>query len=124
MKTMELEVAPNLSPASFDGRKPLTTGQKNLLKLLTDKITKGEVITKQDIVRCYFDTIAINGKVFRERYRYEGSYREGTSKRVYFDQEFTVHDWVIQTGAMTWFKLNLGICILKGKLLAIPVIEI
>lgn len=119
---IEIIKTSSLQPASFENNKPLSYGQKNLLKLLTDKINNKEVVTKEDIVECYWEAVCDNdGKIIRWEDRYVGL---PDQKWKQIPIEYNKNSYKIKSAAMQWFKTNLGNCILKGKLLVIPVIEI
>ncbi len=103
-----------LKPANFIFKDNLTFGQKKLLKLLNDKIKSQEVIYSEDIQRLYMEVNCPDGT-------YKGmDYRTGC----HVTKEAKFGSWHIKSYSMQWFRNNLGSCILKGKLLAIPVIQI
>ena len=108
-----------LSAASFiDIKDNLSYGQRNLLQLLKEKISSNTAITKSDIIDCYIKSCSKDGKTIR--YRYNLSQKYGSIVCRYFTKE----DKEILRFAKSWFQNNLGACILKGKLLVIPIIDI
>lgn len=124
----EIAKVSNLQPASFDDRRQneLTDAQKNLIQLLIDKAESKEVIKRQDLIDFYILNVKKS-----ETYKEYGTKPHPNpiyTHRITDYDNFRVKEWRkawnIWTHASQWFKLNLGICILKGKLLAIPVIDV
>jgi hypothetical protein len=127
--TMEnqLEKQSNLVPASFD--RPtvkMTTGQTALLNLLKSKAESKEMISRKDIISFYIEHVK-GGDIYKSYGSKPHPNPEYTYRVVDWDN-FTLKRWSdqrnISSQALQWFRQNLGSCILKGKLLAIPVIEI
>lgn len=109
-------------PVSFDGHSPrITKGQKNLLDLITSKLKEQKPITQDDISECYAKTFRNSeGKRYIYDYGWEnGQYRSGARW-----VDYTKDHWHAKFNSHQWFKLNIGSCILKGKLVVIPVIEL
>lgn len=105
-----------LTPVPFDGSlSSLTVGQRNLLALLSEHLKNGQPITRDDIAECYIKSIAPNGK--RTWVYKDGRYQH---VHVFFKKDM----WSVRTKSIMWFKQNLGSCIIKGKILAIPVIDV
>lgn len=116
--SMELQKISDIQPASFQKRlEKLSDGQAKILELLKNSIENNKQITTEDIVDLYFSivskdgvAITIRGNMYSSQHFY--SYNIGKN-----------HQYT-RTKAITWFKQNLGACIIKGRLLAIPVIDI
>lgn len=104
----------------------LTSAQKALLKLLQTKLTKKEVITKEDILTLYL--LEVKGSETYRKYGTKPHPNPEYTHRITDYDNYTTHKWRevygIQNTAVNWFKNNLGSCIIKGKLLVIPVIEL
>jgi len=112
----------NINAASFYSKEDgLTDGQRYLLNLLTKRIKENVPITREDITDCYFHSCSKDGKTIRVREFNYSAYGGNTFKGVRY---LTNQDKYIQQKALVWFKQNLGTCIIKGKLLVIPVIDI
>ncbi len=111
----------DLKPVSFIAHKEeikLTSGQALLLKLMKDKLSAGEAITIDDIKSCYYEHFNRDG--------YLNHYNFFTTERMIkiSKEEFINERYWSRSTSMQWFKSNLGACIIKGKLLVIPIIEI
>lgn len=104
----------DLKPASFQYDYKLTNGQKKLLSLLHEKINSSQVIERDDIVQLYIDAMCRNSQKMKWNYELQRK----------IPKEVTKDTWWIRTEALSWFKSNLGACIIKGKLLVIPIIDI
>lgn len=104
---------------SFKG---LAKGQANIMQMLTEHLKENKPITREDIAECYAKTTAPTG------YKIMRNYRRNTitDQYEYFTEKikYDKDHWQAKWYSINWFKSNLGACILKGKLLAIPVIEI
>lgn len=110
---------------SFSGIKDrLTLGQKNLIKLFVEKLKAQQPITKFDITKCYIDSLYPQRHVRKwNNYSDYDSVLKQWSGGYYIDvADENKEHW--QMAAMQWFKLNIGSCIIKGKIIAIPIIEI
>ncbi len=115
----ELAKKSEIKPVSFDrSLRGVTHRQTLILKLLSDRLKEGSPVTKADIRDIYARSHSEDGFAFVRQYcNIDGVW--GYHKvRV----DLRTH-WRGETNAMQWFKTNLGSCIIKGKLLAIPVIE-
>lgn len=118
-----VDIAKNseLNPVNFDNSfNDLTKGQTLLLQLLVNKLETKTPITKEDIETCYIQSVSNNGikKIFTLESNGIGGYHYRN-----IDTDLKTH-WATKSKSLQWFKMNLGSCILKGKLLVIPVIEI
>lgn len=106
-------IKPNtgIQPSSFDATdRKLTTGQKMLIELLSQKIKDKQPIKQRDIVDLYFKIFSKDGVWITVYF--------------YFKHDVDKNNYYAKAKALSWFKSNLGSCIIKGKLLAIPIIEI
>jgi len=89
--------------------------------MLTTHLKENKPIMKDDIVSCYIESIHPN-KV-RNTTEWYWCKEENMTRGRFVEKQLTVNDWETRSLAMLWFKTNLGSCILKGKLLVIPVIN-
>lgn len=114
---MEVQRISQHAPASFSRRlDSITAGQELILKLLKNSIEKGIAITTDDIVDCYFRCVSKDGETVRVR--------GGFSSPYFFCNNVGKDNQQVRARAIYWFKTNLGSCIIKGRLLAIPIIDI
>jgi hypothetical protein len=115
---MELSRQSDLSAASFLYKDVnVTEGQRALLHLLHDRISNKMPITQEDIIDLYFDVCSKNGRTIRIR---KGMNWNQVTTAIEADKDHPE----VRYKARQWFMNNLGNCIIKGKLLVIPVIEI
>ncbi len=107
----------NVRAISFEKSKELTSGQKALMKLIIAKAEAQEMLTRDEILKLYLSTAK----------RYYSSWSLGSTGRARYQavttRELTYDDKWATSQAMQWFKNNLATCIIKGKILAIPIIE-
>jgi hypothetical protein len=107
----------SIQPASFARRwDKISDGQDKILRLLQKRIEENKPITTEDIVDCYFATTSKDGLTVRVR----GNF----SYDSFFCHDVPKTNGTARNRAIIWFKQNLGSCIIKGRLLAIPIIEI
>jgi hypothetical protein len=122
----QLSKISNSKPASFDSNSITTQGQFALVNFLKTKVEKGEIITRDDIVDFYIANV--KGSEYYKVYGLKPHSNPEYRHSVIDYDNYSVKKWRdkynIKTTALMWFRNNLGSCILKGKLLAIPVIEI
>ncbi len=113
----------DLKPVSFDkGLRGLTVGQCNLMEMLIKHLNEGISITKDDIIDCYVKSVAVNGMAKRLLFNF--SFDDDNNQPNYKNKIVDITKrWDTKGKAMIWFKQNLGACIIKGKLLAIPIIN-
>lgn len=118
----EIARVTNNKAVGFDSvLKGLPKGQVNIMKMLTEHLKSGKPITKEDIAECYALTTAPTG--FKRMQNYK---RDPITDEYKYVQEIVKFDkdhWQAKWYSINWFKSNLGACILRGKLLAIPVID-
>ena len=113
---MELQTISNLNPVSFSKRsETLSIAQKKILLLLSNSIKDGKQVNVDDILDCYFECIGKDGKIL---------IRGNFSTSAFFHQYVEKSHPTAKARAVSWFKTNLGSCIIKGRLLAIPIIDI
>lgn len=113
----QLEKLTALAPTPFDPTfNNLTRGQSLLMNLLKDAIEQKKPVTRDDIAECYIKSVAPSGS--------KTMWVWDNGKYTHAFVPLKKDSWSVKTKSIQWFKLNLGSCILKGKLLAIPVIEI
>lgn len=114
------EIQKNITGVSIDiGRNALTDGQKNILEMMQKHLSEKRPITRDDILNCWIKTAAPLG--FLREYDYKNI--DGTYKYIPVDRPVR-ECYGINSKSLQWFKVNIGTCIVKGKILAIPIIEI
>ncbi len=116
---MQLQNISNIIPASFNVVQRKDTHQVELIvELLTRKIEAKEPVTIDDIRDIYAE-YSMKKNMHRAGFRYEdGKWIKSKTKQEWLDS------WCSQWRAVPWFKQNLGAAILRGRLLAIPVIDL
>ena len=121
---MDLQKISDIKPASFVPNNREDSLQiKLILRLLKSSIDNGKAITLDDIRMLHAEysmTVMRNGAGY-------GWFWDDRLNRTYRRAK-TIEEWLHSHSqpslSITWFKNNLGAAILKGKILAIPVIEI
>ncbi len=107
-----------LSPVSFDsnfgGMRP---PEISVMKLLIRKQLSKEILTKDDVFDLYMEHYAPSGYKSKMVYISGGNWERKTVS-------VSINDFGMRAKALIWFRNLLGHCIIKGKLLAIPVIDI
>jgi hypothetical protein len=120
----EIEKLCDLTPVPFATAKPrMTERQVALLALLNKGITEKRPVTREEIINFYVEWSYPDGQIW-ENYVESNPTGGYHYKRRKVPLDLYRHRYTINPAAIQWFKSNLGACILKGKLLAIPVIEI
>jgi hypothetical protein len=121
---MQLQKISNIQPASFVPNNREDSLQiKLIVQLLKSSIEQGKSITLEDI-RFAHAEYAMTAKRNASGYGIfmdedgEKRYRRAKSKEEWFSSH------CYPSLSVTWFKNNLGAAILKGRILAIPVIEL
>ncbi len=125
MTNIKLSKASSLKPSSFDANiARLTLGQTNLLNFLIQSIKKNAIIKKSDISLLYCASLSKDGQTIPVKYF--ASTKKGIEIYKYKTLPFVeaIQTSYIKNNSIQWFKNNLGTCIIKGKILAIPVIEV
>lgn len=121
---MELQKISNITPASFiTNNKEDSLQIKLILHLLKNSIKNGIPITLEDIRNTHAEYAMLsrrNGSGWNWFINEKGEkiWRQAKSK------EEWVNSYSTSRLSILWFKNNLGAAILKGRILAIPVIEI
>lgn len=117
---MELVKYSELKPASFQNRTDRTLLQTELIiQLLTNAINEGKVIDKHDIIDCYVKWVFREGRVVTIQKMQDWKWVD-----LIVDEEDFKKEYYTPSKDLNWFKSNLGAAILKGRILAIPVIKI
>jgi hypothetical protein len=117
---MELIKQSELKPASFQNRTDRTLLQTELiLELLTKGIKENKVIDRDDIINCYVKYVFREGRVVTIQKMQDWKWVD-----LIVDEEDFKKEYWTKSKALNWFKCNLGAAILKGRILAIPVIDI
>lgn len=93
----------------------LSHGQQTLIDMLKTHVNEGKQVTREDIINCYMAAA--------EKPRTKYSYQCVNGVWQYVSVTRTSTDWDTYRKAMDWFKKNLGACIVRGKLIVIPIIE-
>lgn len=113
----------DMRPVSFEKQKQLTKGQKAIVDMLIQKAKSGEMLTKDDIYKLWLSV----EKRYHRIWHYYGPNPGRSPSQAASTIELTIDNMMVYSGyitnAMQWFKNNLATCIIKGKILAIPVIE-
>ena len=107
-------------PVRFDDRiVALTPGQKNIIDLITYHLKRKSDIQNDDILECYIKSVSDNGK------QRKVGLQEKNGKKQYGEYTITLTKYSqgINQKARQWYKANLGKCVIKGRLLVIPVIN-
>lgn len=112
----------------------LTGGQMVLMEMLNECYSKGIPITRDHVIRAYFKAMPENAARIRRIYKCKDNPENPNGPRIFWYEERRSDDpevlddyWEghrVNTCAYAWFRNNLGSCIVKGRLVAIPVIEI
>jgi len=117
-----LQKTSDCTAVSFNAfEKPLTKGQKMLLQLLIERQRAGEPVTKEDIKETYLNALYPNRMYEGRVYKYDPSTNTG---RWVYEMIDRSTEYGTQSRAGAWFKMNLASCIIKGKIIAIPVIDL
>lgn len=102
-------------------RNTLTPSQQAIMELLTKSINEKRPVSREAIVDAYTTTLHPSGEttIRYETYNWEQRKYEKVAKKVVVKE-----DWRTAQKAISWFKNNLATCIIKGRILILPVIEI
>ncbi len=128
---------------SFESYKPkVTDANKIILNFLRDSYANKKVINKGDIFNLYCLWKFGEGEMTNKKkytygyydclYYHDTNTGEKRTKRVHgriYGKDFMTKEEYINTYGnkpkmLTWFKINLGAVILKGRLVVLPIIEI
>lgn len=114
-----------LKAASFhNGIVKLDVQVSLIIKLLMTSINENKALSKEDIINCYLDFSFRDGRETIYRKGLDTSNwggRNGIVTKDYLKNEIPLYTEHL---ALDWFRKHLGSAILKGKLLAIPIIEL
>jgi len=115
---------PTLVLASTGEKKlRLTYPQRLLLQLIRKKLLDSMSITKRDIALLYIN--AVKKKKF---YVWQELIYSHHKDSYYYTGKSSIVRWIddpkIYVTAQRWFKSNIGACIVKGKVLILPEIEV
>lgn len=114
-----LQKQSDLKPAPFDSSfSRLTHGQKLLLDLIMKHIESNTPITRDDIGEVYGQAMGV--KELHDYGRDENGQWGYRRMQIDVRQDKYRKKW----RSLQWFKNNIGACILKGKLIVIPAIEL
>lgn len=84
--------------------------------MIKTHIQENRPITKEDIQEVY-------GQAMGVKRLYDGWYDDGEWKHGYRDVDVSKDEGRKKWRCMQWFRANLGSCVVQGKLIVIPVIE-
>lgn len=86
--------------------------------MLKSGAKNGVPIDREDIIKAYIECMYGNSKTYCKAERMlNGDY-------TYKHLEISHQDPYIRIKSIAWFKNNLATCIIKGKVLAVPIIDI
>lgn len=122
--TIERQV--DLKPAAFEeAGYYLTRGQRAIIALMNTCIQENRVLTRQDIIRTWIQCNCREGQWYK--YQTTEPYLDANGnlgrRWVFRERLADVNGSAERFKALPWFRNNIGSCVLKGGLLAIPVIE-
>lgn len=121
--------------------KQISFSQIHILKLINKCIKENKVLSMIDIIECYQIAVKKNHCIFKTTwYDKDGKrlthYREELKEKVDImiiykaylandNSKFYASQWSYKLRNLirTWFTNNVGILVIKGKLIAIPIIE-
>jgi len=119
MKVAKIE---NKSPANFGNYNDRFYLQaKYIIQLLNDSANNGTIINRNDITNCFVDFKFHEKEILVVE---ENDYWLNKRVRKEYNRTDFLNRYDTKLNSLQWFKSNLGSAILKGKILAIPVIEI
>jgi hypothetical protein len=120
--------APVMLDTGITSKCALPHNQQVLMDLLIDHMERGSAITMDDICGAYLKTEHSWGRKGNRSNKSRTVFTwstDGTGKMTYTSVPIDRPEarWQLEHRAMCWFRMNLGSCIVKGRLVAIPVIE-
>lgn len=122
MKDTEVVNISTARPANIEiGKTELRYPEEQLMKLMIHHIKQSKPLTKPDITELWLYLYRERSEMWYERNVYEDR-KFVRRERIYYKVD--KFNSGAQLDAMTWFKRTLANCIIKGKMLAIPVIQI
>lgn len=109
-----------------------TNGQLKLLQLFNNKILSKEPVTKDEIISVYFDYGAQWNRIYLHS---DFGIPEWVERKIWNEKGVSIHykeyikwrgycPYMIMRPTIMWFKNNIGALVLKGALVAIPVLQI
>lgn len=101
----------------------LTNGQKKLLEIIKKCLSDGSPLKMEDIENIYTEECIAKERTNYGKWVYHGHKIPQTWVVLTREQYIKENLWRAKYHARTWLKLNLGACIIKGKILMLPVIE-
>lgn len=110
-----------LRPVAFDNARPqdgLTHGQISIVAMLKQALVDNTQINREAITKAYISACHGGAETYCKAYRRQDGDYDYKSVKV------SIESRNIRSKAIQWFKLNLGSCIIKGRVLALPVIDI
>lgn len=120
---MDIQKISPLTPVNFNGIKNNDSFSVQLIiELLSKSIQESIPITIDDIRSLY-----IEYSMTVKRHRSGLIWKQDENGKFCYQYAKTKEEWLrwgSKRRAITWFKQNLGSAILKGRILAIPIIEI
>lgn len=116
-----------LKPASFSTPSRGTLQIEMIVDLLKSSIENGKQISIDDIIETYMNWKEKVGREFtKEVWNGAGAYSRGLPNysHVVVTRDEYKKQYGVSMQARNWFKSNLGSAIIKGKILAIPIINL
>lgn len=119
----DIAKASKMMPASFETRGKGAVQTMLIVKLLTESANNKSVVKYEDILECYLSAI-FYGKTTVTRSEYNWGRKDEGPRwvLVVYDRD-AYRKRAYKAQVLQWFKTNMGSAILKGKILAIPIIE-
>jgi hypothetical protein len=115
------------------GEPHLTAGQAILMELLQTCYANQTPVTKELLLKAYFKALPNKASQVRKIFKCKDNPDPTDRRRICWyeerrsdDPEVVNDSWdsrSVMVGAYAWLRHNLGSCIVKGHLIAIPVIE-
>lgn len=125
-EVMDMGRVSGAQPASFSVHQVadvgLSPGQRRLIDLLKLRINQSQPITRDDITSLWFDVCRPDRIKFVRNDQFDPILRRWVNYG-YNKVAVGLDDPWARNCSRQWFLTNLGNCIVKGRLLAIPVIE-
>ncbi len=101
-----------------DNLPKLKDSHRKLLQLIQHKLEKQEVLSYEDVKKFYIREVAGNNSYHVQRYNHDIGDFEWQLKKVY-----QLSKWQFDGNCKGWFAHTLGSLVVKGYLVAIPILN-